>query len=66
MNLTLPYKALEWDFKTFQIVADCEGNQYEITDAENNQVTLELLPEDERVKPEFIAGRIAQKWQLSN
>jgi hypothetical protein len=65
MSLTLPYKALEWNFKTNQIVADSEGNQYEIVDAENNQVTLELLPKDERVKVEFIAGRLDKKWQPS-
>jgi hypothetical protein len=51
------------DWKTGQIVVNIaapDGPQYEITDHEIGEtgywVTLRRLPEDERVKPEFIAG----------
>jgi hypothetical protein len=38
-------------------VLDHDGIQYEITDYEGPYIVLRLLPDDERVKPDFISGR---------
>jgi hypothetical protein len=49
------------DWKTGQILEDEAGNQYEIVDYEAGEIghwlDIRRLPNDERVKPEFIAGR---------
>lgn len=39
-------------------VIEFDGKQYEIEDHNAPYIVLRLLPDDERVKPEFLTGRI--------